>query len=404
MTSVMTQKELMLQWKKETSLNLGLLSKLQPMSRDLSRFTFKDNLLEKPTQNYLYHLCHYLVSIIDKQVSDSLPWPLYDSKTEKMFRNDLARFINDYCNRGLLSSVLSSYLVNPNSFKVIKLFFQMSQLAVQKLLTINMKTENQKKLYKDMTEKYKSNHKDGFIEEVGQTTEVMLIKYSIYMKKRKNIEQIAELFRNKIIQMEDKLISSKALEFINNIVDNYINTHELDEAIKDNIISIKDIYAPAKFFDDWLLQMDNVIEKMQQTWTMKTNLLLNTAQVTYDNTKSLISRYTGELDRSTYIIEYNPKIDIICTKDLQNEVNSEQKYILKNIVKDDCLNFPNLVRGFLIAISYILKNADIDDDIQQFNTCLVDGLSKYKNHVSTLEELLTRIMKAEAKLEVIDFL
>ncbi|KAJ0170747.1 hypothetical protein K1T71_013519 [Dendrolimus kikuchii] len=399
MAVAITQKELVLVWKKETFLNLGLLNRLQPMSCELSRLTFKENILEKPTQNFLYHLCYYLVSILDEQVSNTFTWPLYDTKTEKVFRNELARFINDYSNKGLLSSVLSSYLVNPSSFKVVKLFYQMSQLAVQKLLLANMKTDNHKQLYNGMTEKYKSKHKDGFIEEINQTTKAMLNKYSNYMKKCKIIEKMAELFRNKITQMEEKLKSSRAIDYINDIIDNYVVTHDLDEATRAYIISIKNVDKPAKFFDDWLVCTDKVIEEMEETWSLKTKPVLNTAQATFDNTKTVISRYTGEMDKSAYMIEYNPKIDVICTKELENQVNSEQKYILKNIIRDDCLSFPNLVRGFLIAISFILKNIEIDDDIYRFNECMDNGLKVYEDHVSTLQELLIRIMKAEAKLQ-----
>lgn len=394
------QKDLVVALKKETFLNLGILSKLHTMPPDLSRQLFKENALEKPTQTVFNHLSYYLVSIIDATSSTALPWPLYDTKTERAYRNELSAFITDYSNKGLLSPVMSSYLVNPGSYKVTMLIFQMSQLAVQKLVTTNMKKDSQRILYNNMTEKYKSHVKEGFMEDIEKETDSMVSKFSNYLQKRKIIEKLAELFRNKILKMEAKLISVNAQKYLDDLVDGFVAKHKLDEVLKEEILKVKDINKPSLFFDNWLSETDKQIDKMESKWSEKVTPLLLISSSTKMQTESLISRCTGAADRSTYMIEYNHKTDFICTKDLQNQVNSQQKYILKNIVKNEKLNFPNLIRGFLIAICSVLKNTEIDDEIYKFNEYLKGGRSSYSEILLGMRALMERLMNAEAKIQV----
>lgn len=394
------QKDLVVALKKETSMNLGILSKLHSMPPELSRQLFKENALEKPTQTVFNHLSYYLVSIIDAATSTGLPWPLYDTKTERAYRNELSTIISDYSNKGLLSPVMSSYLVNPGCYKVTMLIFQMSQLAVQKLLTTNMKKDSQRKLYNDMTEKYKAHEKDGFVEQIDKETNAMLGKFTYYLQKRKVMEKIAELFRNKITKMEATLTSVKAQKYLDDLIDGFVMKHKLDEVLKEELIQIKNVHKPAPFFDNWLNEMDRQIDKMESKWSEKVSPLIAITTTTQMQTEMLISRCTGEADKSTYMIEYNHKSDFICTKDLQSQVNSQQKYILKNIIKDEKLSFPNLIRGFLIAIGFVLKNTEISNEVYKFNECLKGGRRNYNEILMGMRALIERILNAEAKLQV----
>ncbi|KAJ8709844.1 hypothetical protein PYW08_009848 [Mythimna loreyi] len=398
MATIAMQRDLVVTFKKETMLNLGILSKLQQMPSELGRLVFKENALEKPTQNFFNHLSHYLVSIIDSQACSSLPWPLYDTKTERAYRNELSTFISDCSNKGLLAPVMSSYLVNPGCYKVTMLIFQMSQLAVQRVLMTKMVKETQKKLYNDTTEAYKAKNED-FIENIEKETVKISVKFSNFMKKRAAMENIAALFRKKITEMENKMTELNPQRYLDEIVDGYLKTHEVDEATAAEILKIKDFNKPCSFFDDYLIEVDNRITEMENEWDARMKPFLENCRETRNATEMLVARQTGEAPRSTYTLEYNPKTDYICTKELQSQVNSEQKYILKNITKDDKLCFPNLIRAFLISIGFMLKNAEIGNEIYKFNEYVEGGRRNFAEIVSAMKILLDRVMNAEARLQ-----
>ncbi|XP_072933762.1 uncharacterized protein [Epargyreus clarus] len=399
MATIVMQRDLVVSLKKETILNVGILSKLQPTSAELSRLIFKENALEKPTQNLFNHLSYYLLSIIDVNVSASLTWPLYDTKAERAYRSELASFISDYSGKGLLSPVMSSYLVNPGCYKVTLLIFQLSQLAVNRMLLTKMEKENQKKLYKEMTEKYKSLQKDGFMEGIEKETQGMLSKFSNHLYKREAMEKIAGLFRKKITEMETKLSTTNAQNYINNLVDDFIKNHSIDTESKTELLKIKNIDEQSKFFDTWLAEVDTTMDSMEKVWDDKVSSLSQSCQAVYETSKALIAKNTGESDRSTYTVEYNHKNDEICTKDLENHVSSQQKYVLRNLVKDGHLNFPNLIRAFVISICYILKHNEIGNEIYTFNEYLEGGRRNYSEIVSAMRILIERVLNAEAKLQ-----
>lgn len=293
---------------------------------------------------------------------------------------------------------MSSYLVNPGCYKVTMLIFQLSQLAVQQVLLTKMNNK-QKELYNTMTDRYKHSSEE-FIEDIEKETQFMLSKRTNYFYKREAMEKIAAIFRDKITSMEEKLSSTKAQEYIDNLVDKYISQKNVDEDTKNELLKIKNVNTPAPIFDAWLSYVDEQTKELESKWTEKVSPFIEICSDTRNSTEALIARHTGEADRSSFIVEYNHKTDEICTKDLQNQVNSQQKYILKNIVRDEKLYFPNLVRGFLISICYILKDAEIGDDIFKFNEYLESGRRDFGELVSALRILNDRVLNAEARLEV----
>ncbi|CAG9794696.1 unnamed protein product [Diatraea saccharalis] len=398
MATITNQKDLVVNLKRETFLNVRVLSKLRPMPIELSRLVLKENAVEKPTQNLFNHLSYYLVAIIDVQVADKFSWPLYDSKSEKLFRSQLSVFINDYSAKGLLSPVMSSYLVNPGCYKVIMLMFQMSQLAVQRVLVAKIVKDDKKVLYRTVTEKYNCESGDIF-EDTNKEVKVVVKKLSDYQKKRCAMEKIASVFTERIVSMEKTISSLNAQKFIDDLVDNYINKNSLDEATKTEISDIKNVQRPAPFFDNWLHYVDGTVKEMVSKWGEKVAPMLKVCTECERNTAALIGRYTGEADRSSYVVEYNHTTDEMCTSELENQVNSQQKYILKNIVKNEVLYFPNLIKSYLISVCFILKNNEIGHEIYKFNEYLETGNRNYSELVSALKMLNNRILNTEAKLQ-----
>lgn len=399
--SMTMKRDLVITLKKETFANVRILSKLQPMTKDLTRLIFTDKILEKPTQNVFNHLAYYLVSIIDPQASSALPWPLYDSKTERAYRNDLSAFINYYGEKGLVTPVMSSYLVNPGCFKVTMLIFQLSQLAVQRVLDSKMKKASPKKLYKDFTNKFKSVITNEELQQaVEKEIQTIVCKRHNYLRKRAATEEIAKMLRNNILQMEELLKKTKAQDYIDNLVNGYIKECKLNEPMKTEILAVRNIYEQPKIFEKYLLEVDEQFNELESEWERKTTPFLNICRETFKNTESLIARHTGA-DRTSFTIEYNHKTDEINTTELQKHVNNEQKYVLKNIVREQQLNFPNLITGFLISVSFIMKNIVIGDDIYRFNECLDKAHVQYGQVVSSLRTLNERVINAERRLEVV---
>lgn len=400
--AITIQRDLVINWKKETFANVRILNRIQPMPQDLARQVLKDNVLEKPTQSVFNHLAYYLVSIIDSQASSALPWPLYDSKTERAYRNGLSTFITDYAEKGQLAPVVSSYLVNPGSYKVTKLIFQLSQMAVQCVLESIMTKASQKNLYKDFTNKCNMSFATTNKElQLALEKEILIIvsKRSKYLRKRLAMEEIARMFRNNILLMEELLLNLNVQSYIDNLVDGYIKECKPDEQTKKEVLEVKNIHIQPKIFEKYLLEVDKQVNELESEWEGKTTPFLNISKETFENTEALIARYTGA-DQTSFTIEYNHKTDEINTTELQKHVNTEQKYVLKNIVCDQRLNFPNLIRGFLISMSFILKNTVIEDDINGFNKCLYEGHTYYGEIVSSMRILIERVMNAESRIQV----
>ncbi|KAL4703599.1 hypothetical protein ACJJTC_006776 [Scirpophaga incertulas] len=400
MTSIEMQRNVVSKLKNETYRNINLLRRLRPMSLEYCDQISADNTMEKLTQNSFNQLSHYLVSIIDFQVAHKFSWPLYDTKTERIFRGQLSAFINDYSAKGLLSPVMSSYLVNPGCYKVTLLIYEMSQLAVE--LTCKRFIVIHKDSYNVMSEKYKSGSEDfvqNIVKETDKVTDLSISKISNYFRKTEALEKIAALFKEKIIQIEKTLQSSEAQKFLDNIVDQYVNQTFLDENSRTQLLNIKNVNKPSMFFVNWLEYVDSRLEEIESKWSQKVNPFLKLCSNSKTNTEMLVARHIGESERSSYCIEYNHETDKINTDDLQNEVNSEQKFILQNIIRDQKLYFPNLIRGYLISVSYILNNNKIATDIFQFNEVLQKIHKGSQELIPLLKDVNERVMLAESKLQ-----
>lgn len=399
--AITTQRDLVITLKKETFANIRILNKLQPMPRDLIGQVFQNNALDKPTQTLFNHLTYYLVSIIDPQASSALPWPLYDFCIERAYRNKLCSFITDYGEKGLLTPVISSYLVKPGCYRVTMLMFQLSQVAVQRVLESKMKKASQNKLYKDFTNKCKSfaiTNKELQLA-VEKEVQIIVSKHSKYLRKREAIKEVARMFQNNILQMEALLKNTCAQSFIDNLVDGYIKERKLYGQTKEEVLEVKNIHVQPKIFAKYLLEIDEQVNKLESEWEQKTTPFQNICKEILKNTEMLIARHTGA-DQTSFTIMYNHKTDEISTTELQKHVNSEQKYVLKNIVCDQRLSFPNLIRAFLISMSFILKNTVLDDDIYGFNGCLDDGHAKYGEIVAFMRTLIERVVNADSRIQV----
>ncbi|KPJ17546.1 hypothetical protein RR48_03507 [Papilio machaon] len=292
MALLLKQRDLVVTLKKETVLNIEILSKLYPTSHELTRLINKENWLEKPTQNLFNHLSYYLVNIIDHAAS--FTWPLYDTNSERTYRNEISNFINSYSNKGLLTPVMSSYLVNPACYKVTMLIFQLSQLAVQSVL-IPIMMDQEKTIYNKVTDKYKNKDED-FIKYIDNETEVIFQQRNNFFNKRKTYEKIAELFRKSISNMEAKLKTTNSQYYIDNLVDTYINKYQPDEYVKDKLLEIKDIKKPCNFFDTCLTEVDNQIMELETNWERLITPLLTSGRAAVNNSREIIGRRTEKFN------------------------------------------------------------------------------------------------------------
>lgn len=396
---LLNQRDLLTTYKRETCSNVSILSKVHPLPNELSKQIFKEEPLEKPTQHMFIDLSYYLVCIIDPQKAASFTWPLYDSKAEKTYRNELSTFIAGYVKSGALTPVLSSYFVNPGCFKVIKLMFQLSTLAVQQALKAKMLKDSQKNLYICAEEKFKTGNKD-FLDYIERETEIMNRKLQNHQRKKQIMTNASEMLKKKIVENEEKLAAIKKQKSLSDLVDDFVQRNSLEKDVEIEVQKIKNEKESVPMFESWLQHVDEQIASMESDWNSKVTPFLETTKYCHKTSEALILRHTGEMDKKTYMVEYNPKVDEITTKDLETQVNPNQKYILKNIIKDDKLNFPNLIRGFVVSISYLLRN-ETGDDIYQFNEYLEVQRRNFGEISSALDVLLERVMEGYAQLQVI---
>lgn len=398
MSALNFQKDLIANFKREVLSNTSILSKVHPINLDLSRHIFKEDALEKPTQYIFIHLSYYLVCIIDIQRSKLLTWPLYDTRAEKNYRNELSRFVADYNQLGLLAPVMSSYFVNPGCFRVVKLLFQLSHLAVQRTLTRRLLKESQKALYKDVTKKYKSKT-EYFVPLIETETSKLLNSFSQYMKKKRMIEDtIISSFHKKIVENEKKLALLN--DKLDDLIDNFIKTTKLNDKNLKIMLEIKENKDVELIFNQWLDQTDSIITEMDKNWQEKFTKVVQLAENCCNTSKTLIARQTGDADRKQYSIEYNHKTDEIKTSALEATVSMQQKFIIKNLVIKEKLQFPTLIRAYLISISHVLNGVDLTDDLDGYNTALECDGKNYKEVLSALQALIDRIEYAEGRLLV----
>ncbi|CAK1540946.1 unnamed protein product [Leptosia nina] len=382
-------------YRKETFLSLGMLSNYCPMSTELSRLIFKENALEKPTQIFFNQLSYYLITIIDAQAASKLTWPLLDSKAERTYRNDLHTFISSNTSKGL-TPVMSPYLVRPSCYKVTILIFQMTSLALSTIIA-QIANESQKQVAKNLNEAYKQDTStDTYITFVENEIQSFQSKLTIHKVTIQHAEVIAKKLREQIIKLEDK--NHQAVSFQKQAISESTKVDELDEYCKESLISIRNTDVQSLVFDDWLLYTDNKIDDMVDQWDKRIELW-NLCKKTANLTKDVVLRYTGQVEKTTYSISYNPETDKICTKDLELQVDVEQAYVLKNIDIDGNLSFPNLVRGFLISSNYITKNVTFDDYVYKCNKYLETGMIKLDDIYHGLQNVNERILKAKEKLQ-----
>lgn len=382
--------------KKVTGATLHFLSHFHPLPSDLSKLISKEDALEKITQNTFINLSYYLVTIIDASKAATLTWPVYDSKSDRIYRNELSTFIAGYATSGV-DPVLPSYFVNPGCFKVVKLIFQLSNLALQKALQGSIKMD-QISIYKDTTENYKTGSKD-FSVSIEKVTEAMNNRFRTHQRKKKEMINASELLKKKIIENEKILERVKKQNIFSELANNLLENCPIENVTKMQFDKITNIAEPIPLFEDWLKYIDEQFTQMESEWDCKMRPLLENAQYCQEASQALILRHTGEMDKKLYMVEFDPKTDDIPTQDLESQVNPNQKYILKNIIKDGKLSFPNLIRGFVISMSFILKTKQ-DYDIYEINEYFKEYKKSFGNTHSEIDFLLKKIINADAKLQV----
>ncbi|XP_023935459.2 uncharacterized protein LOC112043988 [Bicyclus anynana] len=389
-------------YKKQTITILRLLHRSQPMITKISHLIFEENGMEKPTQNLFYNISYYLLFLIDPQVHASLTWPLYDTKVEKAFRSQLSAFISDYAAKGVLTDVRSSYLVHPNCFKISVLIHQLSVLALKRMLLEKIKNSEKQVLFNEITDKYnKRSDNESFLEHMSNLDyeNKVFVKLSEFLCKKQRNEKIAAMLCMKITKCEAKLKSLNAQGYIDKLVNGFLSKHNLDDMLKSEILKIKNVKEPAPIFDERLQEVDKQLDVIEHGWDSKVLLLLDKCRSMRQLSEEIIKRHTGQVQKSCYMLEYDPINDVICTDDLQTQVNTDQKYVLKNLIINGRLNLPNLIRAYLISVCFILKNNTFGDEIYEFNNHIGARVQEYDEVLSAMKALVEKVRDAEKKLQ-----
>lgn len=395
MALLLSQRELLTVLKRETLANIRILHLICPLPDDLSR-QIRDGGWDKPSHTMFVAMARYLVNIISP--NNSLPWPLYDSAGERAFKAELSRLLSQYKGTGLVAPVVSSYFVNPGSFKVIKMVYQLTVLATNNILQQKVRTQFQKSLLKDISTKYNAKN-DDFHQLVDSMTKVFSDRVTNHQHYKCEIEKMAEILRNQIIDNEKEC--SNKIDAIYECVDTFLGNNDYSEDVVNVFEDIKNVEVPISVFEDYLTEIDKDLDKMEAIWDEKvTKNLLETSRHCFNVTTSLIGRYTGEADKKSYMIEYDPSEDRISTSSLEAVSNTQQTYILRNVIRDDRLSFPNLIRGYVVALCHIFKGTNFGQDSFSINNYLVMSQKNIGEVLKDMRTLTHNFNNLEVKFKV----
>lgn len=113
--------------------NIRLLTLTYKQTEECTRVFAKD-MFVKSNKAAFHHITHYLLDIVDPELTKTkIPWPLYDSKQEIRFRNELMHFVNELNSRyeyANIPTLMTSHLVSPGGYRFAKFMLKLSQLAM----------------------------------------------------------------------------------------------------------------------------------------------------------------------------------------------------------------------------------------------------------------------------------
>lgn len=398
--ALLVQRDLLVNFQEETLLNLDLIHLIHPLPPELFRQLFEEKALEKPNQNVFINLTYYLICIISPEHCNILPWPVYDSKLERQYKAELAKFIINYYSTGLMSVILPSYFVNPGCFKVIKFIFQLSEMAVQAILQNKITHSSHKPTFEHFYNQIKSGYHEEILEHINKT--IFLIKQTNkmcrFIEYKNKMNEIFILFKEQIYENEKCAIES--YDIIEQFVDECLKDESLNPELKLQIELISDINNPVPILEQCLTAVDQQITILEMKWDLKMKRFLTLTDQCKEKMELLIARHTGEADKNSYFVEYNSEKERLCTKKLESVVTSHQRYILRNIIQDQTLVFPNLIRGFVVAISYIFKGVQFGDEEDQITNLLNNAFINQNEVLLSFKDLMNQMLEADNKIKV----
>lgn len=381
--------------------NVCLLNLWRPVSKELKQL-LRNDLFDKPNQAAFIHLSHYLIYIIDANKAAQVTWPLLEKKAEHVYRGQLVTFISNLDNEhGTLTPIMSSYLVNAGGYKIVRLMFQLSQMAMKCAIEQKLKKNDEKLEALNTYISYLKGDKE--IADFNNCTDKVLsrlrIKTSDWHKYKKNILHVSELLKMYIVKLEKE--SEGGTLLLEKVVNSFLEEETLDEVTKEEIRGMFDVSKPSVFLEKWSSTLDMCKLQMSESrWTTNAGNILSKAL----NCKTLcgtsVLRHTVK-DKSSYTLSHSEK-DHFNTSDFEKQVSSQESYVLKNVVQNGTLNFPVLLKAYLVTLCFIFRRSAPmnESSLSHFNMQLDQSRGAYAQLKLQMKELIAQMYVMDQSLKI----
>ncbi|XP_077297675.1 dim gamma-tubulin 6 [Arctopsyche grandis] len=356
--------------------NLYLLGLKFPMSEDLKRH-MKEDMLKVPNSAAFFQVAYYLMSVIDKKyITADLIYVFHDPKMSTQFRKQFLSFVNDIEKKyeGYISPIMSSWLVTAGGYKIIKLFFQLSQVALYAHI---IKSKSLRGKIPDMksTNLTMINESLPILQKELQNT---ICKGYI---RSQNMEKMANIYNEEIrkIKIDIDVKTNTLQEFVKKLL------QKADKADHSYLEELSVVMSPHSLLSDWENYIKQKIENVETTWNRISENAVKTIQCTKSTSEEAIQLYTQKSKKNN-TLEYDPIRDKTFTENTK-ELNEFMGPVFNNIIDNGVLNLPNLFKAYNIILNQYVKIIQSFNLNDKYNIELKEKAEKFKAIKMQIREL-----------------
>lgn len=364
MSEIRTFKEVENKIHEEMFNNIYLLKCTYKTSQEFDK-VFKKDMFVKNNKTAFYEVVYYLLDILNPDLTKKklTSWPPFEIKRDNKFRGELLKYINElnsiykYAN---IPPIMSSHLISPGGFKIIKFLLKLSQLVIFEHLK---KTNAGLLLYCPIPNKDPNitegtlNNINKLTLEVETRTKEKVEKFQEYQNDQKNVAKMlvdkrAEL--DKHISIAKKELTTAEEDFYKKYT-LYPSMSSLKESFKtikqqwNNISRINDIFLECKSLLLYLSGNNLVVKHTFDDQNSTEEKELNLSEF-FSKAAIMINKKSLELPNpSSHSIEQKSKIlqSIVVEysqvqKDLETEkekISSLIKHLFESLKYVDNMNF-----------------------------------------------------------------
>lgn len=339
----------------------------------------KKGVLKTPNSSAFHQIAYYLMSVIDATyITPDLMYVFTDPKMSVQFRKKFSAFVSDVEKKfvGYISPVMASWLVTAGGPKVIKLLFQLTQVAI--LVQISKNKNNTNILNIDQT---KTDILDEAITTQRKELRELVEKDSF---KLNNMNAIGEIYNEEISKIE-KYIDLK-LENLNSFIR---SCSEIKTECSSCFEELSDVRNESSLLKDWENYIENKIETADKNWDDSVTKVANQIKTSKSTSEEVMKLYRSK-SCTDKTLQYDKNRDVF-----RPECNVEElQPILNKLIKNDNLYLPFLFEAYntILKRMNFSRSYDTNDDIN-------NKLNDHRNKLNDIEMKIDEINKLMSNLQ-----